>query len=426
MTRFVVPCSLLASLLLTAPGAAQETDTAPETNEPEASAERPGAETAETEPSETDAVEADTVETGPVETDPVETDPAEADPVESDPVESEAGMADEPPVQHAVEPAGNEAVDGTDLDAPADGDPGPLPEPLEYAEEENEPEEAGDRMVGPVLRHLLGTRFSAWAEVSITTGGPDDSQVTAFVPEFGLRYRVVDAVVADVSMGMLVADTLVYGEPVLGGMPIPFEGRGVRVEPGNPVLSGLFTHTEGDVSLEVGAGVAMPSASRAELGNDADSLTDRAASEAAYRASMSMRGWWSPWRFAPERVSIVVPARVVGTLEGVQLEAEAGAAVMIPVLGDRGVDPDVVLQLAGGASFALVDVLHLGARVRAVGGALGTTLPGAIASAEPWVRLDLAPFHTTLRGVINLNGMDGLVGRRGPGFGVFVGVGGSD
>ncbi|MFK7985734.1 MAG: hypothetical protein AB8I08_06850 [Sandaracinaceae bacterium] len=382
-----------------------------------------------------DAVESAVAEDG-TEDSVAEDSAAEAPAAEAPAAEApaaEAPAAEAPAAEHPTveEPAAEAQAaaqsDAQGLDMPGgDEELGALPEPLEYEEEEGGPVRPGDGLVGPVLRHLMGARFAAWAELSITTGGPNPSQVTAFVPEFGLRYRIADALVADVSFGMLVADTLVFGQPEVGGVPVPFESRSVRAEPGNPVLRGLFAHSEADWQLEVGAGVAIPSASRAELGNDPDSLAARAASEAAYRASMSMRGWWSPWRFAPERVSIVVPARLVGEIEGVRLEGEAGLAVMIPVLGDRGVDPDVVLQLAGGASFAVVDELHLGARVRAVGGALGTTLPGAIASAEPWVRVDLAPFHATVRGVINLNGMDGLVGRRGPGFGAFVAVGGSD
>jgi hypothetical protein len=105
------------------------------------------------------------------------------------------------------------------------------------------------------------------------------------------------------------------------------------------------------------------------------------------------------------------------------LDVDAALAVMIPLLGDSNRDVEVVAEGAVGVGVEVADPLSLGARVRLTGMSGDAFMATPVTSAEPWVRLRFDPVQVTLRGTINLHGRDGLVGSRGPGFGVFLGAG---
>jgi hypothetical protein len=310
-----------------------------------------------------------------------------------------------------------------------------LPPPLPEEETAPEPSLPARELAGSSPRALAGEHLGAWLEAGIAAGGAEGDSAVAFSPEMGLRYRVSDAVVADVTWGLIVARTRVAGEGGAEAMPISYDRKITRVEPGNPVVHGAFSRALGDaLRLEVGLGVAVPTASRAQLGADRDALSERQASELAYRAALAMRGYWSPWRWAPERFGLFLPVRVdvpvarsgAGSGEGdgdvtLAVEADLGVGVMLPVLGDRNRDADVIVQGAVGIGGRVVGPLHLGVRLRAVGAASGAVVPDAlVTSAEPWVRLRLDPAHLALRGNLTLNGTDGLGRGRGPSFGVFL------
>ncbi len=280
--------------------------------------------------------------------------------------------------------------------------------------------------VGASVRTLTGPRLGVWAETGLTGDGTDGREMVGWSSEIGLRFPVIRGLTADASWGWTVASVAVAGVEPIGGEPTPFEAELVRFDPANPTIA--IAYEDGvspQARLRVGLGVAIPSAARAQPGDDADSLAARAASEVSNLAAMSMRGWWSPWRFAPERFGLFVPLRLAAAIDAVRLEGEAGVGVLMPVLGDRGVDVDVILQLAGGVSGQVAGPLYLGGRVRAVGGATGVLLPDAVVSLEPHARLVIDDAQLTARGVLNLSGADRLASTRGPSFGVFLGAGGA-
>lgn len=290
------------------------------------------------------------------------------------------------------------------------------------------------------LRMPDGKRLGAWLELGMTSGGPDGSSVVAFTPEVGLRYRVAESVVADVSWGLVVARTQVAAHTEAGGRVVSYDRKITRVEPGNPILHGAFSPSFGDdLRLEVGLGVAVPTASRAEIGSERDPLSARHASEVAHRAALAMRGYWSPWRWAPERFALFLPirvdvpivragpARAQGMVADIGLAVEADLAVglMLPVLGDQTQEPDFIVQGALGIGGRVAGPLCLGVRVRAVGAATGAVVPDdLVSSAEPWVRLRFDPAHLQMRASLTLNGTDGLGQARGPSYGLFVSGGG--
>ena len=157
--------------------------------------------------------------------------------------------------------------------------------------------------LGSGLRHALGDQVGAWLEAGFGPGGGGADRVRyALSGELGFRLRVADDLVADASWGLTVAPTSVEGQEVVAGEVIAYAGRPTRVEPGNPVLRGLYSGgLSSSVRLDLGFGVAVPAASRADAGADEPTLVARRASEAANRAALAVRGFWSPWRWAPIR-----------------------------------------------------------------------------------------------------------------------------
>ena len=317
--------------------------------------------------------------------------------------------------------------------------------PAEAQQVEITSEEAGDAeaeiaprdVLGGSPRALHGERFGAWLDAGFTGAGRSDERAEfVFSPELGVRFRPDRGLVVDAAWGFALATTSIRGEVTLGGDTISYAGTPVRFDPGNPRLSVSYSGAVApDVYLEVGLGAAVPTASRAQIGVDAPGLVERSSSELNHRAAMAMRGYWSPWAWAPERFSLFVPVRIAGRLDDLLFHGEVGLGVMVPVLGDQGVDPDVVLQLAAGVGGRLSDALYIGVRLAGVGAPVGVTLPGpnapgepaseaVVFSAQPWLRLRFDPVQVTLRGVVNLNGADGVAGDRAPPFGLFVGVGG--
>jgi hypothetical protein len=247
--------------------------------------------------------------------------------------------------------------------------------------------------------------------------------VIALSPELGLRYRVTNEIVADASWGLTYAATDVSGEAMIGGAPMPYAASIDRLDPGNPTLGGTYVHRAPGVLLEVGLSLAIPTAARSDPGADIAHAAQRASSEVAHRAALAMRGYRGAWRWAPERLSFIVPFRVVLPVSSVFFEIDGALAAMIPVLGDTAVDVDTLVDVGVGVGTNVIGPLAIGARVGGVGAVTGVTAPPVTLSVEPWARLRFDPVQITARGVLNLSGEDRLGGSRGPSFGVLVGAG---
>ncbi|RZO57054.1 MAG: hypothetical protein EVA89_23170 [Sandaracinaceae bacterium] len=315
------------------------------------------------------------------------------------------------PTPPAEEPLALPPPLGDELEGPAVGEAAPL-----------ERSRAID-LATSSPRTLLGRQAAVWGELGVTGGGPTEAQVTLVTAEVGLRYRLEGDFVMHASWGLALADADVRGEESIGGAPTEYDASVFAAQPGNPVLGSGFDGALGDARFSISGALAIPAAARAELGRDADTLAGRAASEASHRAVMSMRGYWGAWRWAPERLGLVVPVRLAIPVDRVTLEADGGLAVLVPILGDSLAETDVILQLAAGADVRIAGPLSAGARLRLVGGASGSTVPGAVASLEPFAALRFDEVHVTLRGNVNFNGDDGVAGPRGPGWGLWLASG---
>ncbi|MEQ8888453.1 MAG: hypothetical protein RID93_12485, partial [Sandaracinaceae bacterium] len=219
------------------------------------------------------------------------------------------------PTPPAEEPLALPPPLGDELEGPAVGEAAPL-----------ERSRAID-LATSSPRTLLGRQAAVWGELGVTGGGPTEAQVTLVTAEVGLRYRLEGDFVMHASWGLAFADADVRGEESIGGAPTEYDASVFAAQPGNPVLGSGFDGALGDVRFSISGALAIPAAARAELGRDADTLAGRAASEASHRAVMSMRGYWGAWRWAPERLGLVVPVRLAIPADRVTLQADGGLAV---------------------------------------------------------------------------------------------------
>lgn len=279
--------------------------------------------------------------------------------------------------------------------------------------------------VAPVSAQPLGmpaqdARLRAAVELGASGGGSRDASLVAFSPEVGLRWRVSDAVVADATFGLTLGGTHVRGRVDTGRGTEHYDADVFRVEAGNPVISGAYAGWHGPVRLLLGLALGVPTAARTEAGDSADFGATRAASSVTQIASASLRGWWAPWRWAPERASVALPLRMAIDLASTTIGVEAGLGLMFPVVGDRGPDVDVVMQLAAEVSVRVADGLALGLRAHVVGDAMGVAVPPVTVAVEPSMRVDLAPVQLSFRANVNVAGDDGIAGPRGPAFGILT------
>src|SRR5690606_12314725 len=95
------------------------------------------------------------------------------------------------------------------------------------------------------------------------------------------------------------------------GAPAAYAASHERLEPANPTLGGAFVHRSAGSLFEVGLSVSIPTAARSERGDGANGAAERESSELAQRGASAMRGYRGAFRWAPERVSLAIPFRVV-------------------------------------------------------------------------------------------------------------------
>ncbi len=251
------------------------------------------------------------------------------------------------------------------------------PAPEEAVEDEPAPEEvAGDE----------GRRGRAGLEVGFFLGEDDaDDTILIVVPRVAGRYELSPRIAVSLEWGLPVAK--------LGG--------GTRVSVGNPFLAGWYTLPVSELTVQIGAGLAMPLASISE---------DDALSAMAYQYALAMDGLMDAWLWAPENVGVVVPARVDHVLgSALRLGGEAAIALLIPTgeqsasPGNRleGAEVEVFLQAAAEAAY-VVGIFEAGVRLQA---AWLATLGGDDfqLSVEPFVALDAGPAFARLRFTLNLD-----------------------
>jgi hypothetical protein len=338
------------------------------------------------------------------------------------PASAQDGVESEAALEEGAAPLGDPGEAAVD---PGVGDPlePPLDEDVEQAEITPIERVEEREVVSSSPRTLLGPAGALWLDLGMTAGAPRGDEIVGLSGELGLRYRVAESVVADVSWGLTWAATRVSGEVIDDGMTMPYAASHERLEPGNPTLGGAFVHRS-DVGLfEVGLSVSIPTASRSERGDGVNGAAERESSELALRGGAAMRGYRGAFRWAPERVSLAVPFRVVLPVAPAFIELDGAVAVMLPVLGDTTAEVDTLVDVGAGVGVEVVGPLAIGAGLRGVGSPTGSTLPPFTLSAEPWVRLRFDPVQISARGVLLLTGRDGIGRSRGPSFGAFLAAG---
>jgi hypothetical protein len=321
---------------------------------------------------------------------PPSTDEAPVDAEPAPPEQGGARLAEEPPIPAPPElPPPLDFVDAHEL---------PPEDPLAAAAYAD----LGDAVTGPTM--------AAWVELGLTQSdrqrGATGEDTTALSGEVGLRLPIVRELVAEVRWGLTAGFADVRGQVMdpVSGETTGVSGDVTRVEPGNPVFTALAEGRPSErLVLGAGLGVAIATAARPEVASDAETLLQRSSSEGTHQAAAALRGWWDAWRWRPERLGLALPLRLAVDLEGgPTIEAEAAAALLFPVIGERMADTDLVLQAAVGVAWRLGDVVELGARLSVVtGAASGSSVPDVQAALMPWARLRLGRGRLGVRVIIN-------------------------
>lgn len=166
------------------------------------------------------------------------------------------------------------------------------------------------------------------------------------------------------------------------------------------------------VNLTLGAGVAIP-ASRLPTG--AANLRQAAT---AFDFAASSRGRYDAWLWAPEALSLVLPAELDVDLGLLVVRADAALAVLFPT---GGADTETIAQLGGEGLVSLLGLLSVGARLQT---AWQPTATGETAqvSAGPVVELGLGPISARTMFIFNIEGPAGTSFSSGAFWGWQLGV----
>lgn len=162
-----------------------------------------------------------------------------------------------------------------------------------------------------------------------------------------------------------------------------------EVVAGNPYLAGRWVWIERQHRIRVGGGLAAPLSSP-------DEDVGAAGLEGA------VRGWWSPWLWAPDRLSFVLPElRWEFHAPVLYLAAEAALAAMIYTGGDEG-DPEIAGQLGAEIGARIAEPFILGLRFQAVGFFTVDGDGGQVALA-PFAQIEFGRAFVFTRVVLNVD-----------------------
>lgn len=124
---------------------------------------------------------------------------------------------------------------------------------------------------------------------------------------------------------------------------------------GNLTLRGLFVHDAGNVHLEVGGLIALPTAKEPDDEGDISSL---------FLANVT-RGLWGYWSWTFEEIGLALPARLEYRADGFGAGVDLALGVTIPIDELSGEDPLGVFQVRGWGGYAS-ESLRAGAFVQSV------------------------------------------------------------
>lgn len=164
---------------------------------------------------------------------------------------------------------------------------------------------------------------------------------------------------------------------------------------GNPAFAAHYRAVAGGWLLRLGIGVAVPAAQL-----EGASAEQGAQSLAAYTRAAGVFGGWDPWLWAPETLSLLVPARAESLAGSLLLGAELGVGVLIG-LDERVDDLGAVVQIGFDAAYA-TEIVRLGV------GLYGVWTPTRArdefqGSVEPYARIEAGPVFVRLALTVNLD-----------------------
>lgn len=175
------------------------------------------------------------------------------------------------------------------------------------------------------------------------------------------------------------------------GLTIADVSSQTGVKPLNPFIGVGYDLSLGVMNLTIAGGVALPIL---RISGD-----DEVASVAAASIAASMVGYWDPWLYEPNSLSLAFPARLDLNIPGIDAMVEGG--LYFSVGTSDGEDSELGMQAAAEIAFPLLPVLSLGARLQTV---YLVTAEGLFqTSAEPFAQVGLGPLAVRAGLLVNID-----------------------
>lgn len=249
---------------------------------------------------------------------------------------------------------------------------------------------------------MVSKRLPALALVAASTLGasPAFADGNRIGVSFGLHAKDSDTLVAPrldaqfkVSKGFGVQTTL----PMVSLTPA--EGGQGTFRFGNPFIGGFWSTDLEVLSLQLGAGVTLPTAS--VPGDDAAAAS---AASQAYLTAQGLAGLGDFWLYTPDTMALVAPLKAELDLALVEVRGDLTWAMLIPTGGDA--ETQTTLQ-AGVEALINVPFVGFGARLQSVWVPTrsGDKLQLSVA---PVVEAELGPVYARTMFLINLDSPAGF------------------
>lgn len=164
------------------------------------------------------------------------------------------------------------------------------------------------------------------------------------------------------------------------------------VKPLNPFIGAGYDISLGVMNLSIAGGVALPVL---HLSRTKDSV----ASATAASVAAAMVGYWDPWLYETNALSLAFPARLDLNIPGIDAMVEGG--IYFALGTSEGEDSEMGMQAAAEIAFPLLPVLSLGARLQTV--YLITEEGRFQTSAEPFAQVGLGPLAVRAGLLVNID-----------------------
>ena len=180
--------------------------------------------------------------------------------------------------------------------------------------------------------------------------------------------------------------------PLAGATSSQVEGEAVL---GNPTVVFRRETQAGASTFVLGGGVALPFVQ--------PSAEDRFETMRTLAGAIASRNLWEPWLWVPETMTLLVPMGVRHDAGSVKLNAEANAAVLVPVSdATEGRDTEIALTLEAGAAIP-VGPARLGVDLRSYYAATSEADDTTQWTLTPYARVGFHPVRVELRVLLPLD-----------------------